>query len=44
MMRLNLREDYRPDLTSGINTITDETSGFTCVCRVGPMALYRIDR
>lgn len=41
---INLREDYRPDLTSGINTITDETSGFTCVYRVGPMALYRIDR
>lgn len=41
---INLRGDYRPDLTSGINAITDETSGFTCVYRVGPMALYRIDR
>lgn len=41
---INLRGDYRPDLTSGINSITDETPGFTCVYRVGPMALYRIDR
>lgn len=41
---INLRGDYRPDLTSGINSITDETSGFTCVYRVGPMALYRINR
>lgn len=41
---INLRGDYRPDLTSGINTITDETPGFTCIYRVGPMALYRIDR
>ena len=41
---INLRGDYRPDLTSGINTITDETSGFTRVYRVGPMTLYRIDR
>ena len=41
---ITLRGDYRPDLTSGINSITDETSGFTCVYRVGPMALYRINR
>ena len=41
---INLRGDYRPDLTSGINTITDDTPGFTCIYRVGPMALYRIDR
>ena len=41
---IQLRGDYRPDLTSGINSITDETSGFTCVYRVGPMALYRINR
>ena len=41
---INLRGDYRPDLTSGVNSITDETPGFTCVYRVGPMALYRIDR
>ena len=40
---IDLRGDYKPELFSGITSIDESTPGFTCLYKIGPMALYQID-
>ncbi len=40
---INQRGDYKPELFSGISSISLDTPGFTCVYRWGTMCLYEID-